>query len=402
MRIFLHDYGGYSFTAQLAHGLANTGHSVFYSYSISTQAMKRFNSNHHQENLTVEGVQLPQRFDRYRLDRYRYVHRQQYETLHGKMVGKQITKFQPDVVLSANAPLDSQRMILKVSKKVGAGFIYWMQDCVASAMITELERRLPIVGRVIGEYYINLERSMIGSSQALILASEQFTGNLPQSVTAAVPITAIDNWAPLGEIAVLLKNNAWSRSHGLADKFVFLYTGVLGLKHNERYFISLAEAFRPYADVSVVVVAEGRLADELRLQAASLGLENLMVMPYQPVDDYPQMLAAADVLMTVLNQRAGQYSIPSKVYGYMCAARPQLLSIGSEHSISKLIDEHGIGLVSSPDDVSGWITNAEKLYQNQALRQQMGGNARAYAEASFDIDLIVERFLSIIHQVVGV
>ena len=400
MRIFLHDYGGYAFTAQLAAGLANTGHSVFYSYSISTQGMKRFSLQNPVDNLTIEGIRLPQRFDRYRLDRYRYLHRQQYETMHGKLVGKQIMRFQPDVVLSANAPLDSQRMIQTASRRVGAGFIYWMQDCVASAMHTELEHRIPMIGGLIGNFYINLERRMVSSSQALILASEQFTANLASQVSAAVPTTTIDNWAPLVELPVLSKNNAWSRSHGLADKFVFLYTGVLGLKHNGRYFISLAEAFRSQTDVRVVVVAEGRLAETLKMQAVSLGLQNLIILPYQPVDDYAQMLAAADVLVTVLNQPAGRYSIPSKVYGYMCAARPQLLSIDSEHSISKLIEEYGVGLVSSPDDVAGWISHADRLYQNQLLRQQMGECARAYAEEKFDIDAIVNRFLSVINRVV--
>ena len=183
----------------------------------------------------------------------------------------------------------------------------------------------------------------------------------------------LPNWAALEEIPLLPKDNAWARAQGLADQFVFLFSGVLGLKHDATPFLALAQSFAKDPGVRVVVVAEGPFAEQLRSLAAAYHLDNLVILPYQPAAVYPMMLAAADVLMTVLSPAASTYSVPSRVYSYMCAARPLLLSIPQDNPIVNLVKniEWGWSWNRGP----GWLADQHTHLSNRYNNHQMGVNA---------------------------
>ncbi len=394
MRVFIHDYGGYAFTAQLGRALAGKGHQVYYLYSLTTQLMQRFSPQPELENFKLEGVQLHRPFAR-----YNYLRRMRDERAHGRSVAQQLRNFRPDVVLSANAPLDAQRLILFASREVGAKFIFWMQDAIGQATKNALSTSIPVIGNFISDHYLRLERSLVKASDEVILISTDFLDYLHGWGVDTAQVHVISNWAPLDEIPVLPKDNPWARTHNLTDKFVFLYTGVLGLKHDAGLFLALAEAFDQQSDVRVVVAAEGPFADALKTESLARDLDNLIILPYQPAAAYPEMLASADVLMTILRSDASVYSVPSKVYAYMCAARPQLLSILMGNPVAKLVTEHKMGLVSEPEDVDTWVKNSRAFYQNRYNNHHMGKNARAYAEEHFDINRITAKFEALIPRV---
>ena len=387
MRVLLHDYGGYGFTAQLGRALAGKGHHVLYSYSLTTQLMQRFSSQPAQENLMLEGVRLPRPFAR-----YNYLQRWRDERVHGRLVAEQVRTFKPAVVLSANTPLDAQAFIQQASREVNAKFIFWMQDLIGLATQHALSLRFPLTGRLIGDHYLRLEKKLVSRSDGVILITEDFIDHVRGWGIDAARIHHIPNWAPLEEIPLLPKDNPWAMAHALTDKFVFLYSGVLGLKHDTGLFLALAASFRAQPDVRVVVVAEGPFAQQLQAQAHACALDNLMLLPYQSAPDYPRMLASADILLTILKADASVYSVPSKVDAYFCAGRPQLLAISSENAVAKLVTSRQMGLVSGPEDINTWLANAHALYQNRYNNYQMGVNARAYAEENFDIEPITDEF----------
>lgn len=393
MRVLLHDYGGYAFTAQLGRALAGRGHHVLYSYSLTTQLMQRFTPTQELDNFTIEGVQLPGSFAR-----YNYLQRWRDERGHGHRVAEQVRAFHPDVVLSANTPLDAQVLLQRTSWEERAKFIFWMQDLIGLATRNALSARFPLFGNLIGSYYQRLEKRLAMASGGVVVISSDFSELLRGWGVDARRVQIIPNWAPLDEIPVLPRDNSWSRAHELTDKFVFLYSGVLGLKHDAAKFLSLAESFKPQTDVRVVVVAEGPFAEQLKAESARKNLDNLLVLPYQPAGMVPDMLASGDVLMTILKPKASLYSVPSKVYAYMCAARPQLLSIPPTNPITEMVTTHKMGLVSDPADIGGWLENAHALHQNQYNNKQMAKNARAYAETNFDIDSITDSFESVFQQ----
>ena len=213
-------------------------------------------------------------------------------------------------MISANAPLDAQVKLLAASRQVGARFVFWFQDAVGLATRRLLRGKLPILGEGIGLYYEALERRLARRSDHIILISEDFLPLMDAWGVSRGKVATIPNWAPLEEISPMPKDNPWARRHGLAEQFVFLYAGILGLKHDPQRLVELARTVEGQA--KVVVVSEGGGADWLAEQASRLKLGNLLVLPFQPKEELPQMLATADVLVSILNRTLADFRSPPR------------------------------------------------------------------------------------------
>ena len=211
-------------------------------------------------------------------------------------------------------------------------------------------------------------------------------------------IHVIHNWAPLEDIPVLPRSNRWAREHGLEDKLCLLYSGTLGMKHNPDLLLQLAVRLRERKNVLIVVVSEGIGAGFLNRKQQELRLENLIVMGFQPFEILPSVLASADVLVAILEPDAGVFAVPSKILTYMCAKRPLLLAVPSMNLAARIVGDNGAGIVVPPSNETAFINAAIKLINDDKLRASLASNGLRYAQKTFNIEKITDRFEEIIQR----
>jgi glycosyltransferase involved in cell wall biosynthesis len=125
----------------------------------------------------------------------------------------------------------------------------------------------------------------------------------------------------------------------------------------------------------------------------------LTLVDYQPYDKLPDMLASADVLLVILEQDASRYSVPSKVLNYLCAGRPILALLPKENAVAKTVEAAGAGIVVAPGDNEAASAALKRLLSDPAQREKMGTAARAYAERTFDVVAVGDRFEAVFDQV---
>lgn len=209
-------------------------------------------------------------------------------------------------------------------------------------------------------------------------------------------IEVIENWAPLDDITVVPKSNRWARARNYTDKFVFMYTGTMGMKHNPELIAALARQFDNEAGVRVVVASRGLGADWLHAENSRLPFNNLDLMGFHPFEDLSDALGSADVLVAVLEKDADVYSVPSKVLAYLSAGRPVLLAVPTNNLAARIVAKTEAGLVVEPDDIKGFTDAARQLFDSQTLRSSMGNNARTYALSHFNISGIGDAFEAVL------
>lgn len=384
MRVVVHDYAGHPFQVELSRSLARRGHDVLHLYSASILtpqgALQRRDGD--PPTFAVEPIVLPKAVDKGNLWKRREADRE-----HGALAMKRIAEFRPDVILAANTPLDCQRLFIDHCRSEGKRFVFWVQDLIGQAAKRLLKDRLPLVGPVVGALWVRFEERLLAESDAVVVISEDFLPFLPQSVHPRT--TVIENWAPLAEVPTRPKDNEWSQRQGLADVPVVLYSGTLGMKHNPELLVQVALA-NPGA--RTVVVSEGATVDWLRARVAELGLQNVTLLPFQPFAELPDMLGAADVLVAVLEPEAGVFSVPSKVLTYLCAGRPIVMAVPLENLAARIVAKNGAGSVVEPSDQEGFVAAVSRMLAVDGARLEAGQNARAYAERTFDIEAITDRF----------
>jgi glycosyltransferase involved in cell wall biosynthesis len=399
VKILLHDYCGHPFQVQLSKELASLGREVLHIYNGSNPTTPKGALADVDETgalLRIQPITLPREIKKDNL-----IARWQTERLYGRYLADEIEKYSPDVVLTANTPLDALSQLSVTCGRQNVPWVFWLQDLIGVATKRILAKRLPFVGNLIGNYYERKERDLLGQSSAVVGITEAFRPMVEGVAGACGPTyQTIENWAPLDEIIPSSKQNAWADTYELGDKFVFLYSGTLGFKHNPQLLIDLARRFSERDDVRVVVNSQGHAADWLKAEAERQGLGNIIVNPFQPYEEMSEVLGAADVLVTILEPDAGAFSVPSKVLSCHCAQRALLLAVPADNLAAQIVRENGSGLVCDPGDSAGFLSAAEVLYKDANSRDEMGRKARAYAEATFDIERIAARFEKLLMSVV--
>ena len=396
MRLLIHDYAGHPFAVELSRSLAACGHEVLHAYAGSLQTPRGDITNRPDDPPGFMSRQVDMHAE-YAQFKYSFRHRRQMEIAYGKNCADVILSWRPDVVLSANTPTEAQEQILLASKGIGARFVLWVQDFYSLAVDRLVRHKIPLFGRFVGNYYKRLERRQLQSADGIVAITEDFVP-IMQTDFKVPPdrITVIPNWAPLGSLPVLEKDNAWSISMGMNEHFVFLYSGTLGMKHNPDLLLQLALQYRQTPSVRVVVISEGLGARWLLDKKEEHQLQNLHVLAYQPFALMPEVMASADVLLTVLEPEAGVFSVPSKVLTYLCARRPLLLAVPGVNLASRIIVSTRAGITVEPSDLKGFLHAAESLRSNPSRARAYATAGRDYAEQTFDIERIAARFAKVL------
>lgn len=397
MRIYVCDYSGHPFQVQLSRELARRGNDVVHSYFADFQTPKgRLQIEPGDPpGLQITPLTLGKPFKKYGLLARRF-----QEVRVGKVIAERIEQFQPDVVIGCNLPIDALDKVVGLCERRKFPLIFWQQDIYSKAITDLLGERFGLPGRIIGRYYQFLERCAANRSAAMVIIAEDFRVTLEKDFgVRSDRIHTIENWAPLDEISPRPKTNEWARAHGLSDCDVVLYTGTIGLKHDPKLILAVAEALGDRPRTRVVVTSEGPYASWLEREASAIPGQPLRVMPFQPFGSYPDVLGTADVLIAVLERDAGTFSVPSKVLSYLCSGRPIVLSAPEQNLASRIVNRANGGYAVPVGDVQHFIGAIRELLDNPAKREALGRNGRTYAEETFDIGKIADRFGTIIGSV---
>jgi colanic acid biosynthesis glycosyl transferase WcaI len=388
MRIVICDYAGHPFQVELSRSLARRGHFVLHLHFADLRAPKGELTvlPGDPPNFQVQGIRTGVGFDKGRFLRRRFL-----EARVGQLMAAHVSGFAPDVVVGCNMPLDAQKKLRKACATHDAAFVFWVQDLVSRATHHFLSEKLGVLGSAIGRHYTQLEATLLRSSDAIIAISEKFLQPLEQWGVDTAKVRVVPNWAPLTQIRPAAKDNDWARRHGLAERLVALYTGTLGLKHDPALLLGLAQAGAA-PGLQVVVVSEGAGADWLEQRRREAALDNLVLLPFQPMEQYSEVLAASDILLAMIGREAAGFSVPSKILSYLAAGRPTVASIAADNDAAATINAAQAGIVVEPGEDARFYEGVLRLTSAPEQRRRLGRNARLFAESRFDVEAKAAEF----------
>lgn len=396
MRIFVNEFCGHAFQMELSRELARMGHEVHHVYFADNKSTPKGQTqlrNGDPENLVIEGLHIRRAFSKHSL-----MTRRQADIEYGRVVAECADRFQPDAVISANMPLDAQKILQETARRHDARFVFWLQDVYSVAARFVLGRRSKLLAWAGGLYFENLEKRLLRQSDAVICIAESFASYLKRWGVPESRISVIGNWAPLDEVVPTPRQNRWAKQQCLTDKFCFMYSGTLGMKHRPELLLDLAKHLETRGDARLVVIAAGAGADWLAQRSHEVSPETLTVLPFQPYERLSEVLGSADVLIALLDSQAGAFAVPSKTLSYLCAGRALLLAAPAANEAARVVERAQAGIVVSPDDSAGMLSAADRLLEDRTLCSRYGANGRHYAEQTFSIGKIAARFLAALGQ----
>ncbi|OGC11354.1 hypothetical protein A3K48_02420 [candidate division WOR-1 bacterium RIFOXYA12_FULL_52_29] len=196
-------------------------------------------------------------------------------------------------------------------------------------------------------------------------------------------VEVVHNWVDIDEIKPSPRDNDFSRKHGLKEKFVISFAGVMGFAQGLEVVVGAAEILKGEKNIQFVLVGDGVKKGELEALAREKKLENVLFVPTQPLKIYPQILHASDLCLVTLRKDLATPVVPGKMLSIMAAGKPVVASMPLQGDAPKILAEFNCGLAARPDDPADLAAVIRKLYNDSSLRETMGKNGRHGAETAF-------------------
>jgi glycosyltransferase involved in cell wall biosynthesis len=208
----------------------------------------------------------------------------------------------------------------------------------------------------------------------------------------------IPDWADTTAITPGPKRNAFAEAHGLAEKFVVMHSGNIGLSQSLETVVEAAGLLRDVPDLQIVFQGEGVRKPDLERQAAALGLSNITFLPFQPKDRLGESFAAADLFIVSLQRGLAGYIVPSKLYGILAAGRPYVAAVEPTCEVASITTTKACGLVAEPGNARDLADKILTFYRDRDLARKFGANART-AGLFFDRTLQVGNYMALFNTI---
>jgi colanic acid biosynthesis glycosyl transferase WcaI len=286
-----------------------------------------------------------------------------------------------DVVVALTDPPIIGLIAWLAARRTGARFVFICQDVfpeVASLVRHGTIRPIQLALHWISSFIIH-------QSDAVITIGETMKKRLVERRRAdARKIHVIHNWASREQFFGAEKSNPFSLAHGLAETFVVMHSGNVGLSQNLDMLLEVADRLKTHGDIRFVVIGDGVRQVELRRSAADRNLSNVLFLPYQPKSELRNSYALADVFVVSLKQGLSGFIVPSKVYGILASGRPYIAAVDEDSEAAEMTRQYNCGFWVPPGDVDGVTKRILELYRDKELRRMLGENGRA-ASAHYNL-----------------
>lgn len=141
-----------------------------------------------------------------------------------------------------------------------------------------------------------------------------------------------------------------------AQKFRVLYSGTLGRAHPVTTFMEAAKILSEAgSDIEFVFVGEGEKFDEIAAYRTAENLDNIRLLPPQPITQLRDVLEGGDVHLITLADKAAGFVVPSKLYASLAVARPCIMVGPKSSETAKVIRDFHAGLIVRQGDAENLV-----------------------------------------------
>jgi colanic acid biosynthesis glycosyl transferase WcaI len=169
---------------------------------------------------------------------------------------------------------------------------------------------------------------------------------------------------------------------------VVLYSGNMGTKQGLDLLLDAAQILANRPDIKFILCGDG--AERERLKQKYAGLDNVVWMALQPIDELNNLLNVADIHALPQLADAADLVMPSKLTGMMASGRPTVASASQGTEVHAVVA--GKGLVVPPGDSVAFAQAIRTLADSPDHRRRLGRASREYAIANFGKAAILAKF----------
>ena len=297
--------------------------------------------------------------------------------------------WRPDVILLTVPPL----MV-----SLPAALLGCLYDCPVVLNVQDILPEAAVrVGLIRNKWMIRaletLEKFAYRTADSISVIADGFVENLIKKGVSPSKIRCIPNWVDVNFIRPLPKeNNAWKKANKLDDKFVVLYSGNIALTQGLETVVEAAVRLRHIPEIVFAIAGESQALERLEKYCQTCGADNVVLLPLQPREQLPQMLAGADIGLIVQKSNVISFNMPSKIPLLLASGRAIIGSVPASGTAAKAIRKSGGGIVVKPELPEALAAAVMDLYNNPVKREMLGKTGREFAVERYSFEQALDQY----------
>lgn len=286
-----------------------------------------------------------------------------------------------DVVYVNCWPLASQAFMAAYSARSGIPMVMHIDDIYPESLMN----KLPVLSGIVGGLLTRLDRWSVSKAAHVITISDNMRNiYIEGRGLAANKVTTVLNWVDDSQFEQMPENKDACERYGVDEnKFTFLFLGNIGpIAGVDLLIDGFHEARLDHAQL--VIAGDGSSKPSCVERVAHLNAKSIHFISDPDVRNVPLLLSLGRVCLLPMKKGAGLSSIPSKIMGYLMAAKPVLATVDAESDTADCINKAGCGWIGEPEHVE-WLAGKMREVATLPMDElhRLGMLGRAYAMANF-------------------
>ena len=231
------------------------------------------------------------------------------------------------------------------------------------------------------KWWSNVNKKVLGKAHNVFTISDDMRQAVAQYVDKE-KIQVVYNWAHNEHLKPIPKHqNTFIDEHGLQGKIIVLYSGNMGMTHDIDVIVDVAEKIKQRNDIRFLFIGDGAKKPIIEQKIKDYGLDNCLVLPFQPLEVLPYSMGAADIAVVTTDANQTGLSVPSKTYSYLSTGAILLCLADKESELGRMVKENQIGMCFNRNDLKQMVEFIESMADNPEKVSHYKTNSRRLSQA---------------------
>lgn len=302
-----------------------------------------------------------------------------------------------NAILSPSPPLTIGFVNLLIGKIKKVKVIYNVQEIYPDFLIEQGGLKSKPVIKVLKW----LERFVYNKSDAVTTIDQIFYDTIVERFKDKSKLHVVPNFVDTDLYRPM------SASFLKIDSFLFkansnlklMYAGNVG--HAQDWYPLIETAKRMKNDpIDFYIIGEGVMKQYVQDQKIKYALDNVHILPYQPRELMPQLLAFSDIQYIFMSKEMEGHGFPSKVYTIMACEKPMLICSGENTPIVNFLQNLNCAEIITTADFSQKVNQIEHFLKttSQDKLRVLGSNGLKTIENHYTKQVVTKKYVNLINN----
>lgn len=294
--------------------------------------------------------------------------------------------WRPDCIITVEPPLFCALPAIIASRLGGSMAWLHVQDLeIDAAVRVGLLKHSRILDMV-----FSFERWLLGKFDRVSSISNRMIDSLTAKGVSTSKLVLFPNWVDTSVLRPIKKPNKMRSELGIDENIlVALYSGNMGKKQGLDLVIEVARSLANNTRILFVLCGDGAIRKDLVL--SSKGMDNVMMLPLQPVDQLNDLLNMADIHMLPQQADMDDLVMPSKLLGMLATGRPVVCCSEKTTELAGIVEK--CGLVVPIGDAVKFAAAVVTLTNSYEERTRLGRCGRSICSESWEKKVVLSAFM---------